>query len=73
MMVNIVGGGGKDAIVATITNYHTDDAAAIGTVGSIPLLLPSTTTPIAAVDDHHRGCHTVDNDNRQKPVVVVCC
>jgi hypothetical protein len=31
-----------------------------------------TTTAIAAVDDnHHRRCRTFDNDDRQKPAVVV--
>jgi hypothetical protein len=46
--------------------------AAIGNVGSIPPPLLSTTTAITAVDDRHRRCHTVDNDDRQKPAVVVC-
>jgi hypothetical protein len=45
--------------------------AAIGAVGSIPPLPPSTMTAIAAVNDRHRRCHTVDNDDRQKPAVVV--
>jgi hypothetical protein len=44
--------------------------ATIGTVGSILPPPPSTTTAIAAIDDPHRHCHTVDNDNRQKPEVV---
>jgi hypothetical protein len=47
--------------------------AAIGAISSIPRLLPSTTTPITTINDHHRGCHTVDNNNHQKPVVVVHC
>jgi hypothetical protein len=29
-------------------------------------------TDIAAVNDCHCCCHTVDNDNCQKPAVVVC-
>jgi hypothetical protein len=48
------------------------DNTAIGAIGSIPLPLPSTTTAIAAVNDRHCCCHTVNNDNPQKPVVVVC-
>ena len=36
-----------------------------------PSLLPSTTTAITAVDDHHLRCHTFDDDDRQKPVVIV--
>ncbi len=47
--------------------------AAVGTVGSIPPLPPSTTTAIAAIVDCHRRCHTVDDDNCQKLAVVVCC
>jgi hypothetical protein len=35
------------------------------------LPLPSTTTTIAAVDDHHRRCRSFDNDKRQKPAVIV--
>jgi hypothetical protein len=51
------------------------DDAAIGAVGSIPLLPLSTTTAIAAIEDCHHRCHTVSNDDRQKPApaVVVCC
>jgi hypothetical protein len=48
------------------------DNATIGAINSIPLLPPSTTTAIAAIDNHHCHCHTVDNDNHQKPAVVVC-
>jgi hypothetical protein len=47
------------------------DDATIGTAGSIPLLLPSMTTAIAAVYDHHCRCHTVDDDNR--PLFVIDC
>ncbi len=45
--------------------------AAIGAVGSIPPPPPSTTTAITAVNDRHRRFHTVDNNDRQKPAVVV--
>jgi hypothetical protein len=51
----------------------TVDDAVIGAVSSIPLPPPSTMTPIAAVDVHHCCCHTVDGDNCQKPVGIVCC
>jgi hypothetical protein len=44
-----------------------------GAVKSIPWALPLTTTPIAAVNDHPHHCHTVDDDDRQKPAVFVCC
>jgi hypothetical protein len=50
----------------------TVDNAAIGAIGSIPPPPPSTTTAIAAINDCHCRCHTVDNDNRQKPAVIVC-
>jgi hypothetical protein len=46
------------------------DKAAISAVGSIPLPPLATTTAIAAVGDHHCRCHTVDNNNRQKPAVM---
>jgi hypothetical protein len=49
----------------------TVDAAAIGAVGSIPPLPLLTMTAIVAVNDCHRHCYTVHDDNRQKPVVVV--
>ncbi len=51
---------------ATVNN------AAIGTVGSIPPLPPLTTAAIAAIDDRHRRCHIVNNNNGQKPAVIVC-
>jgi hypothetical protein len=44
--------------------------AAIGAAGSIPPLLLMTTTAIAAVNNRHRRCHTVDNKNCQKPEVM---
>jgi hypothetical protein len=50
----------------------TIEDAAIGTVGSIPPPLRLTITTIAAVNDRHRHCHTVNNNNCQKPAVVVC-
>ena len=34
--------------------------------------LPLMMTTIAAVNDHHRCYHTVDDNNRQKPAVVIC-
>jgi hypothetical protein len=64
----IMGGGGKDPIVAP-----TIDNATISPVRSIPPLPPSTMTAIAAIDECHCCCHSVDNDNRQKPAVIVCC
>jgi hypothetical protein len=49
----------------------TVDDAAIKAVGSIPLLPLSTTTTIATVEDHHCLCHTVNDNDHQKPAVVV--
>jgi hypothetical protein len=46
--------------------------AAINAVGSIPLPPPLTTTAITAVDNPHCRCHTVNNNDRQKPADVVC-
>ncbi len=51
----------------------TIDNATISAVGSIPPLPPSTKTTIPTINDRHHRCHTVDNDARQKPVVVVHC
>ena len=36
-----------------------------------PLLPPSTTTAIAAINDHHCRCRTFNDNNRQKPAVVI--
>jgi hypothetical protein len=47
--------------------------AANGAVGSIPLLPALAMTAIATVNNHHCRCHTVDDDDRQKPAVFVCC
>jgi hypothetical protein len=44
--------------------------AAIGAVGSIPPPLLLSTTTIAAVNNRHCRCHTVDNNNCQKPAVM---
>jgi hypothetical protein len=41
----------------------TVDNAAIGAIGSIPIPPLLTMTAITAIKDHHRGCHTVNNDN----------
>jgi hypothetical protein len=49
----------------------TVDDAAIGAVGSITPPPPLATTAIATIEDCHRRCHTVNNDDRQKPAVVV--
>ncbi len=51
----------------------TIDNAIIGAVGSIPLPLLSTTTAIPAINTRHCRCHTVNDDDHQKPAVVVCC
>ncbi len=48
------------------------DNAAIGAADSIPPLPLSTTTAIAAINNCHHHCHTVNKDNHQKPAVVVC-
>ncbi len=72
MALIFVGGVGKDAIVSAAINAVTVDNAAIGTVGSIPLPLPLTTTTIAAVNNHHCRFDTVNKDKCQKPAVVVC-
>jgi hypothetical protein len=66
MLVVIVVGGGKDAIVAAAINH-----AVIGAVDSIPLPPPLKTAPITTVNDHHCRCHTVNDDDRQKPAVIV--
>jgi hypothetical protein len=47
--------------------------ATIGAVGSIPPPLPSTTTAIAAINDSHCRCHTVNDNDRKKPAVIVSC
>jgi hypothetical protein len=49
------------------------DDTAIGPVSSIPPPPPSTMTTITALNDCHLRCHTVNNNNRQKPVVIGCC
>jgi hypothetical protein len=48
----------------------TVDNAAIGAVGSIPPPLLLTMTDIATVDDCHCRCHTVNDDDHQKPAVM---
>ncbi len=72
MAVIVVVAGGKNAIVPLPSTAATVNDAAIEAVGSIPSSPPSTTTAIPAVNDHHCRCHTVDNDDRQKPAVTVC-
>ncbi len=42
------------------------------TLPLLSLLPPSTMTAIAAANDHHCRCHTVD-DACQKPLVILCC
>ncbi len=68
-----VGGSGNDAIIAAAINRANVNDAAIGAVSSITPSLLSTMTSIAATNDHHCRCHTVNNNNRQKPAVLVCC
>jgi hypothetical protein len=51
---------------ATVNN------AAIGAVGSIHPLPPSTMTAVVAINDRHCCYHTVNNDDGQKPAVIVC-
>jgi hypothetical protein len=63
----------KTPLLPPPSTATTIDGAAISAVGSIPPVLPSTTTAIAVVKDRHRRCHTVKDNNCQKPVVVVCC
>jgi hypothetical protein len=46
--------------------------ATINALGSIPLPLPSMMTTIAAVNDHHHRCHTVNDDDCQKSAVIFC-
>jgi hypothetical protein len=50
----------------------TIDNTAIGTISSIPLPPLSMTTAIVAVNNGHPHCYTVNDNNCQKPVVVVC-
>jgi hypothetical protein len=45
----------------------TIDDATINAVGLIPPLLPSTMTAIATINDCRCPCHSIDNDNCQKP------
>jgi hypothetical protein len=74
------GGGGcrEKAVVKTpllqlpSTATATVNNATIGAISSIPPPPPSTMTAIAAVDNRHCRCHTVNDDNCQKPVVDVC-
>jgi hypothetical protein len=42
----------------------TVDDRAISAISSILLPPPSKMTAITAVDDHHRHCHTVDDDGK---------
>jgi hypothetical protein len=72
MAVVIMGGGGKDAIVAsTINCRHHRHNTTIDSIGSIPLPPPLMMTAITAIEDRHCRCYTVDNDDCQKPAVVV--
>jgi hypothetical protein len=70
MAVVVVGGVGKDATVAAAINCRHNQQCRhwCSWLNSLP-----TTTTIAAINDCHCRCHTVDNDNCQKPEVIVCC
>jgi hypothetical protein len=63
----------KTPLLLPPSTTATVDNAAIGAVSSIPLSPPSTTTAIIAVNDHHCRCYTVNDNDRQKPMVVVSC
>jgi hypothetical protein len=73
MAVIVVGGVGKDAIVATAINFCHSQRRRHWC---------RWLNPTAAAVNNNRYCrrqrlpsplHTVNNDNHQKPAVVVCC
>jgi hypothetical protein len=51
----------------------TADSAAISTIGSVPVSPLPTIIAITTVNDCHWRCYTVNNNDPQKPVVIVCC
>ncbi len=62
----------KIPLLPPLSAAATVNNTTISTIGSIPPLLPSMMTAIAAVDYRHRRCHTVvDNNDRQKPAVII--
>jgi hypothetical protein len=63
----------KDATIAATINHRHSWQRRHWSHQIIPLSPPLTMTAVAAINDHHRRCHTVDNNDRQKPAVVVHC
>jgi hypothetical protein len=59
VVVIVVGGGGKDAIIVATINHHHQRH----------WLNPTNTT---ANNDCYCRCHTVNNNDRQKPVAIGC-
>jgi hypothetical protein len=57
----VIGGGGKYSIVVIAINHRHHQQCRHGAVGSIPPLPPLTTTAIAAVNDRHCRCYTVND------------
>jgi hypothetical protein len=72
MAVIVLAGVGMMPSLLPPSNAATINNAAIDAIGSIPLPPPLSTTAIATINNCHCCCHTVNNDNRQKPAVVVC-
>jgi hypothetical protein len=61
----------KTPLLPLPSTAATVNDAAISAVGSILPLPLLTTTTIATVDNHRCRWHTVDDNDRQKPAVVV--
>jgi hypothetical protein len=73
MAVIVVIAGGKDAIIAAAINHHHSRQRRHRSCWLNPIVAAIDNDAIAAVDDHHHCCHTVDDNNCQKPVVIVRC
>jgi hypothetical protein len=64
----------KRPLLPLPSTVATIDDAAIGAVSSLPPLLPPLTmTNIVAVNGFHCRCHIVNDNNCQKPAVIVYC
>jgi hypothetical protein len=70
--VVVVGGSGKDAIIATAINRCHHQQCCHWRCWLNPTALPPLMTTIATVDNRHCCFHAVNEVDRQKPAVVVC-